>query len=159
MCALLAHRTMGRYLKKDRRGRLAIERAKVASEERLDGKYLIVTSDDSLSPEDVALSYKQLGDGRTGVADDEVGACDPADAAPPGGAHPLARAAVLAGAAAGAADRGDVPAGVAASAPGDGPVAPRGVCDGLRPFRAAHGADGAAARVSQGDAGGAAAAV
>ena len=62
VCALLAHRTMGRYLKKDRRGRLVIDRAKVTSEERLDGKYLIVTSDDSLSPEDVAVSYKQLAE-------------------------------------------------------------------------------------------------
>jgi hypothetical protein len=60
VCALLTHPTMGRYLKKDRRGRLLVDRAKVKAEERLDGKYLIVTSDDSLSPEDVALGYKQL---------------------------------------------------------------------------------------------------
>jgi hypothetical protein len=33
---------------------------KVKAEERLDGKYLIVTSDDSLSPEEVALGYQQL---------------------------------------------------------------------------------------------------
>jgi hypothetical protein len=33
---------------------------KVRAEERLDGKYLLSTSDDSLSPEDVALGYKQL---------------------------------------------------------------------------------------------------
>lgn len=29
-------------------------------EEHLDGKYLLSTSDDTLSPEDVALGYKQL---------------------------------------------------------------------------------------------------
>ena len=62
VCALLTHPTMGRYLKRDRRGRLQIDRAKVKAEERLDGKYLIVTSDDSPSPEDVALGYKQLAE-------------------------------------------------------------------------------------------------
>ncbi len=62
VCALVTHPTMGRYLKRDRRGRLTIDRAKVKAEERLDGKYLIVTSDDSLSPEDVALGYKQLAE-------------------------------------------------------------------------------------------------
>jgi len=62
VCSLLTHPTMGRYLKRDRRGRLAIDRVKVKAEERLDGKYLIVTSDDTLSPEDVALGYKQLAE-------------------------------------------------------------------------------------------------
>lgn len=62
VCALLTHPTMGRYLKRDRRGRLAIDRVKVKAEERLDGKYLIVTSDDTLSSEDVALGYKQLAE-------------------------------------------------------------------------------------------------
>lgn len=62
VCALLALRTMGRYRKKNRRGRLAIERAKVKAEERPDRKYLIVTNDDSLPPEAVALSYNQLAE-------------------------------------------------------------------------------------------------
>jgi hypothetical protein len=62
VCKLVAHPTLGRYLKKDRRGRVAIDSAKVKSEERLDGKYLVLTSDDSLSAEDVALSYKQLAE-------------------------------------------------------------------------------------------------
>ncbi len=60
VCELVAHKTLGRYLTKDRRGRLVIDREKVKAEERLDGKYLIVTSDDTLSAEDVALGYKQL---------------------------------------------------------------------------------------------------
>jgi len=59
---LVAHPTLGRYLKKDHRGRLVINRDKVKAEERLDGKYLVLTSDDSPSPEDVALSYKQLAE-------------------------------------------------------------------------------------------------
>jgi len=59
VCRLVAHPTMGRFLTKDKKGRLVIDRAKVKAEERLDGKYLIVTSDDTLSTEDVALGYKQ----------------------------------------------------------------------------------------------------
>jgi len=60
VCALLAHRTMGRYLRQQKNGKIKIDRAKVKAEEHLDGKYLLSTSDDSLSPEDVALGYKQL---------------------------------------------------------------------------------------------------
>jgi hypothetical protein len=60
VCELIAHRSMGRYLRKNRRGRLEIDRAKVREEERLDGKYLVITSDPTLSAEDVALGYKQL---------------------------------------------------------------------------------------------------
>jgi transposase len=60
VCALLAHRTMGRYLRQQKSGAMKIDRAKVKSEERLDGKYLLSTSDDSLRPQEVALGYKQL---------------------------------------------------------------------------------------------------
>lgn len=60
VCALLSHRTMGRYLRQQKSGTLKIDRAQVKAEERLDGKYLLSTSDDSLRPEDVALGYKQL---------------------------------------------------------------------------------------------------
>jgi transposase len=56
---LLAHPTLGRYLSR-RRGRLAVDAAKVKAEERRDGKFLLSTSDDSLSAEDIALGYKQL---------------------------------------------------------------------------------------------------
>ena len=62
VCRLVAHPTLGRYLTKDRKGQLVIDTAKVKGEERLDGKYLVRTSDDSLPAEDVALSYKQLGE-------------------------------------------------------------------------------------------------
>lgn len=60
VCALLAHRTLGRYLRQLKNGALKIDPTKVKAEERLDGKYLLSTSDDSLTPEDVALGYKQL---------------------------------------------------------------------------------------------------
>jgi Transposase DDE domain len=59
-CALRDHPTLSRYLRQTRTGRLLLDRAKVAAEERLDGKYLLTTSDPSLSAEDVALGYKQL---------------------------------------------------------------------------------------------------
>jgi len=59
-CALRDHRTLGRYLRQTKTGRLHVDRAKIAAEQRLDGKYLLTTSDPSLSAEDVALGYKQL---------------------------------------------------------------------------------------------------
>lgn len=60
-CALRDHPTLGRWLKQHpTTGRLSIDRAKVTAETRLDGKYLIATSDPDLSTEDVALGYKNL---------------------------------------------------------------------------------------------------
>lgn len=59
-CALRDHKTLSRYLRQTKTGRLVIDRQKIAAEERLDGKYLLTTSDPSLSAEDVALGYKQL---------------------------------------------------------------------------------------------------
>lgn len=59
-CKLVSHPTLGRYLRLDRRGRPVLDTKKVRTEERLDGKYLLLTSDDTLSTEEVALGYKQL---------------------------------------------------------------------------------------------------
>jgi transposase len=59
-CALRDHKTLARYLRQTSTGRLVIDRDKLRAEERLDGKYLLTTSDPSLSAEDVALGYKQL---------------------------------------------------------------------------------------------------
>src|SRR5512137_950436 len=60
VCALLSHRTMGRYLRQLKGGGIRLDKAKVAAEERLDGTYLLSSSDDSLSAQDIALGYKQL---------------------------------------------------------------------------------------------------
>jgi len=60
VCALLSHRTMGRYLRQLKTGRIKIDKGKIREEAHLDGKYIISTSDNTLSPEDVALGYKQL---------------------------------------------------------------------------------------------------
>lgn len=59
-CRLLTHPTYGRLLKTLKSGVIKIDPVKVKAEERLDGKYLLRTSDDTISAEDVALGYKQL---------------------------------------------------------------------------------------------------
>src|SRR5439155_7876455 len=59
-CALRDHPTLGRYLRLTATGRLRVDRAKVAAEQRLDGKFLLSTSDPDISAEDVALGYKNL---------------------------------------------------------------------------------------------------
>ena len=41
-------------------GRFRINKAAIAREEKLDGKWLLRTSDDSLTPTDLAVAYKQL---------------------------------------------------------------------------------------------------
>lgn len=51
---------MGRYLRQLKTGRIKIDKGKIKEEAHLDGKYIISTSDDTLSAEDVALGYKQL---------------------------------------------------------------------------------------------------
>ena len=60
VCRLMSHKTYGRYLKLKKDGLPRIDRAKLKAESRTDGKYLLLTSDDTLSAEDVALGYKQL---------------------------------------------------------------------------------------------------
>jgi transposase len=59
-CALRDHPALGRWLRQTPGGRLAIDRAKLKAEARLDGKFLLATSDPDLSAEDVALGYKNL---------------------------------------------------------------------------------------------------
>jgi transposase len=60
-CALRDHPTLGRWLRQHpTTGRLSINTAKITAEARLDGKYLLATSDPDLPAEDVALGYKNL---------------------------------------------------------------------------------------------------
>jgi hypothetical protein len=59
-CALRASERYGKYLSQDRHGRLAIDPAKVRQAERLDGKFIVHSNDDTLTPADLALGYKQL---------------------------------------------------------------------------------------------------
>ncbi len=59
-CALRTSERYGQYLTQDRAGRLAIAPATVRQAERLDGKFVVHSNDDTLTPEDLALGYKQL---------------------------------------------------------------------------------------------------
>jgi hypothetical protein len=58
--ALTTKPAFKRLLRKTPAGKLRIDRAAVAREAKLDGKYLLRTSDETLSAEDLALGYKAL---------------------------------------------------------------------------------------------------
>lgn len=60
VCDLIANKTFGKYLRQLKNGNLKLDKGKITSEAKLDGKYLIRTSDPHLSVEDVVLGYKQL---------------------------------------------------------------------------------------------------
>ena len=57
---LCSKRGYKRLLRQTQTGKLRIDRAAVKTEEHLDGKFLLRTSDPTLTAEDVALGYKQL---------------------------------------------------------------------------------------------------
>jgi Transposase DDE domain len=65
---LLTHPTLKRYLAR-RRGRLQIDRRRAREESRLDGKFLISCSEDSLGAAEIALYYKQLKEVERGWRD------------------------------------------------------------------------------------------
>jgi hypothetical protein len=60
VCGLRSSQRFGRYLGENAKGQLIIDEAKVREAKRLDGKFVLRTNDDTLSPEDLALGYKQL---------------------------------------------------------------------------------------------------
>jgi len=68
-CALRDNKALGRYLRQTATGRLRIDRAKVTAEEKLDGKYLLSTSDPHLSPAEIAVGYKNLLEAERGFRD------------------------------------------------------------------------------------------
>ena len=57
-CALIASRRYGRYLRADWRGRPQLDSAKIKAAEKFDGKFVVISNDDTLSAEDIALGYK-----------------------------------------------------------------------------------------------------
>jgi len=59
-CELVASARYGRYLTRGPGGRLALDAEAVHAAERLDGKYVLLTNDDTLTPEDVGLGYKSM---------------------------------------------------------------------------------------------------
>jgi transposase len=68
-CALRDHPSLGRWLIQQPNGRLKVNKTKVKAEQRLDGKYLIATSDPHINAEDVALGYKNLLEAERGFRD------------------------------------------------------------------------------------------
>jgi hypothetical protein len=58
-----------RFLRTTQTGLLRVDRAKVAADARLDGKFLLRTSDESLSAADIAVGYKQLLEVERGFRD------------------------------------------------------------------------------------------
>ncbi len=58
--SLAAKPGLKRYLRQTKGGLLRIDRSALAAEAHLDGKFLLRSSDPTLSPEDIALGYKQL---------------------------------------------------------------------------------------------------
>jgi len=60
---------LSRFLRTTAGGLLRIDAEAVAADEKLDGKYLLRSSDPRLSPEDIALGYKQLAEVERGWRD------------------------------------------------------------------------------------------
>ena len=59
-CELLTTERYHRYLVQTKGGKLRISRAAILAEEKLDGKWVVTSNDDTLTAEDLALGYKQL---------------------------------------------------------------------------------------------------
>jgi hypothetical protein len=59
-CDLRTSARFGRYLREDESGRLCIDRTAIRDAERYDGKWVVTSNDDTLTPTDLAFGYKQL---------------------------------------------------------------------------------------------------
>src|SRR5215472_1251052 len=59
-CELVASTRYGRYLSRGSGGRLAIDAVAVRRAARMAGTYVLLTNDDTLTPEDVGLGYKAM---------------------------------------------------------------------------------------------------
>jgi transposase len=59
-CELLTSERFGRFLRQTKGGELRVDRAAVDDDARYDGKWVVTSNDDTLTPEDLALGYKQL---------------------------------------------------------------------------------------------------
>jgi hypothetical protein len=67
--ALATKPAFKRFLRRTPAGKLRIDRAAVNREAKLDGKFLLRTSDETLSTEDIALGYKALYEAERGWRD------------------------------------------------------------------------------------------
>jgi len=61
-CALRSHTVYGRYIRQAKNGKLYINKGQIRADAAVDGKYLISTSDERMSAEDVVMGYKQLAE-------------------------------------------------------------------------------------------------
>lgn len=60
VCALVASRRYGRYLRTTGSGKLTLDHRAIRAAAQKDGKFVVHSNDDTLSAEDLALGYKQL---------------------------------------------------------------------------------------------------
>jgi transposase len=59
-CRLVSSRRFGPYVRRLKNGELRLNKAAIQEKEERDGMWVIHSNDDDLSPEDLALAYKQL---------------------------------------------------------------------------------------------------
>lgn len=59
-CELLSSKRFGRYLSQTKTGRVRIDFAKVKKAQRMEGRYVLLTNDDTLEPSDVGEGYKAM---------------------------------------------------------------------------------------------------
>lgn len=59
-CELVASQRYGRYLTRGPGGQLSLNPQAIQRAERMDGKYVLLTNDDTLTPEDAAQGYKAM---------------------------------------------------------------------------------------------------
>ena len=67
--ALKTKPAFNRFVRTTSGGLLRVDKAKIAADARLDGKFLLRTSDESLSAADIAVGYKQLLEAERGFRD------------------------------------------------------------------------------------------
>ncbi|MBA2309347.1 MAG: transposase [Pseudonocardiales bacterium] len=67
--ALKTKPAFNRFLRTTPGGLLRVDKAKITADTRLDGKFLLRTSDESLSAADIAIGYKQLLEAERGFRD------------------------------------------------------------------------------------------
>jgi transposase len=60
ICQLRASGRYGAYVRLTKTGKAVIDKTSIHAKERLDGKFVVHSNDDTLSAEDMALGYKQL---------------------------------------------------------------------------------------------------
>lgn len=59
---LYGHRYKGRFLKKERGGKLTLDYARIKEDEYYDGAYILLTSEKQLPSSEIALTYKRLSE-------------------------------------------------------------------------------------------------